>query len=88
MYLLLSYDHERIGKFNDVSFYFQKLNKNLSKFFLFFGIRFWKKLTRLFSNNKIFIPISKEPKIKLQKLTTLPVPRWSPTLVLGKPVGA
>jgi hypothetical protein len=25
---------------------------------------------------------------KLQKLTTLPVPRWSPTLVLGKPVGA
>jgi TPR repeat protein len=25
MYLMLSYDHERIGKFNDVSFYFQKL---------------------------------------------------------------
>jgi hypothetical protein len=25
---------------------------------------------------------------KKQKLTTLPVPRWSPTLVLGKPVGA
>ena len=25
---------------------------------------------------------------KCKKLTTLPVPRWSPTLVLGEPVGA